>query len=280
MSNNNLESLVSDIQKLYEGADLNALRLHHLGKSVTEKMKENFSGYKEPRIPTLRLSNVGRPLRQLWFDFHNKKSEKLSPETKLKFQYGDILEEFILFLAEEAGYSVTDKQREVEVDGVLGHIDGLINGVLVDVKSASSFSWNKFASGGLREDDPFGYIGQLSGYSTALGGVDGAFLVVDKTLGKLCLDQYSGQYLAEYNVRKQIEKAKHVVAQDKPPEEYCYEDVPDGKSGNMKLAPGCSYCSHKWECREGLRGFAYSYGPAFLTKTIRTPNVPEIYKGQ
>ena len=53
----------------------------------------------------------------------------------------------------------------------------------------------------------------------------------------------------------------------------------EGKSGNEKLGFECSYCPYKAECWPGVRGFAYSYGPVFLTKVVRTPSVPEFKVG-
>ena len=46
----------------------------------------------------------------------------------------------------------------------------------------------------------------------------------------------------------------------------CYAAVPDGKSGNLKLAVGCVYCRHKGVCwsdanqGKGIRTFKYSNG--------------------
>jgi len=272
----NIDTLVQDVQKLFDGHEFNPVNVERMSNQITGDLIKRFSEYGADRAKTLRMSNIGQPFRKLWFQLKSgTPGEALSPETKLKFLYGNLLEELLLMLALEAGHDVVDTQREVEVDGVLGHIDAIIDGVLVDTKSASSFSWNKFNNGGLKYDDPFGYIGQLSGYSAALGGCDAAFFVVDKTLGKLCLDRYSGPDLAEYNVRKRIADAREVLSKDEPPAEYCYEDVPEGKSGNMKLSVGCSYCDHKFNCRPGLRVFNSYRGPIFLTQVAREPRMQE-----
>ena len=63
----------------------------------------------------------------------------------------------------------------------------------------------------------------------------------------------------------------------------CYADIPDGKSGNRKLAIGCVYCSHKQICwsdsnqGKGLRVFKYSKGNRFLTNIAKEPDVEEVY---
>lgn len=273
-----IDTLVPDIQELFNnGATLTQEALSVFEKAVSGNLGARFAEYSTVRKPTLRLSNIGKPLRQLWFDVASGlEPEPFGPDTKLKFLYGDVLEDLLILLAVEAGHTVTDLQKEVEVDGITGHIDCIIDGVLVDVKSASTYSFKKFEFRSIKEDDPFGYIGQLSGYSHALGNMDAAFLVVDKTLGHLCLCQFSKEELQEYDVIRRVAQVKHTVAQRVPPSEYCYDGIPDGKSGNVKLPIGCSYCGHKWNCRDGLRAFAYSNGPVYLTKVIREPNVPEI----
>ncbi len=40
-----------------------------------------------------------------------------------------------------AGHEVTDEQKEVELEGLKGHIDCKINGRVVDIKTASGFSF-------------------------------------------------------------------------------------------------------------------------------------------
>ncbi len=203
------------------------------------------------------------------------KGEPLQADAKLKFLYGDVLEDLLILLAIEAGHEVTDLQKEVEVDGIRGRIDCTIDGTLVDVKSASSFSFKKFESGDIRIDDPFGYIGQLAGYSFALGGIDGGFLVVDKTLGHIALCKFSKEELAEYNVRERIRLVRSVVSSpDLPP--CCCTPIDEGKSGNKKLPVQGSYCRYKRECYPELRTFLYSYGPVYLTEVQREPKVFEV----
>ena len=55
-----------------------------------------------------------------------------------------------------------------------------------------------------------------------------------------------------------------------------HEAVPDGKSGNMKLAAPCMYYDYRHECWKGLRTFLYASGPVYLTKVVSIPKVPEI----
>jgi hypothetical protein len=44
---------------------------------------------------------------------------------------------------------------------------------IIDIKTASNFAFNKFKKGTLADDDPFGYLAQLSGYEEAEGTSNG-----------------------------------------------------------------------------------------------------------
>jgi hypothetical protein len=237
----------------------------------------------EDRGPTLRLSQMGTPCkRKLWYNINQPNSSaSLPPSTLLKFKYGDIIEALILSLAKAAGHKVEGEQDTLYVEGIKGHRDAVIDGVTVDVKSASSYAFKKFESGGLRDDDPFGYISQLSSY--VLAGRDheveshptlGAFLAIDKQNGTICLDMYDlgpeiDQKVADFQYIKEM------VKQPNPPERT-FTDEPDGKSGNRKLCIQCSYCDYKSSCWPKLRTFLYSGKPRFLTEVAREPRVPEL----
>lgn len=277
----NIDTLVRDIYSLFDGEHTpHDPDLHvEFGKNLEELMHERFNTARGDG-KYLRMSNIGRPDRQIWMDINSKEpKEPLSPQTFVKFSYGDMIEQMMLLYAKMAGHTVTDEQKEIEVDGIKGHIDAIIDGVVVDVKSASSFSWQKFDSGALLEpgNDPFGYVAQLAGYVEALTpGCDGAFLAVDKTLGKITLLRVPADVLAQYRVRDRIAHIKQVVADTENVPDHCYAPVPDGKSGNMKLDTGCSYCGHKFSCWPDLKVYAYSTGPRFLTTVVREPKVANV----
>lgn len=275
----NLSTLIPDIYKLFdEGHECSEENVKALGEAIAKTVAARLLAYKEERKPTLRMSNIGKPDRQLWYEINAPEgSEPLNSEAKFKFLYGDLLEELILFLAVEAGHTVEDNQKEVSVEGVLGHIDAKIDGVVVDVKSTSDYAFKKFDQGTLAQDDPFGYIKQLSGYMEA-EDADGAFLAVNKVNGKLALLR-----LANKKKKDAAERIKHVrtILSSKTPPDRCYKVEDMGASGNKKLPIGCSYCPHKEKCwkdsnnGKGLRTFLYSTGPVFLTEVKKEPNVYE-----
>lgn len=286
MSQKLLKSVVPDIYKMLESVSQGKplpITEEALDKTMAS-MKEAIMHWATPRKRdtdfTLRMSNVGKPQRQLWFE---KRDEDVNSEidgpTQIKFLYGHILEEIVLMLVRMAGHEVTDEQKEVTVNGIVGHMDCKINGQVVDVKSASRFAFQKFKNGTLNSDDPFGYLGQLAGYEKAEGTDGGGFLVINKENGELCM--FEPDDLDKPNIDTTINTLRDNLKLDKPPE-LCYTPLPDGKKGNMRLPKGCSYCKYKHECHKdandgaGLRTFKYSTGYAYLTKVVAEPKVEEV----
>jgi hypothetical protein len=276
-----IDTLVKDIQRvLDEGATVSAEEAQAFGDSLARLMVERLS---EPRSSEryLRLSNLGQKCsRRLWLEVHYPEAvEKLSPSVRLKFLYGDLIEALLLFLARLAGHTVVGQQDEVDLHGVKGHRDAVIDGMIVDVKSASSRSFEKFRYGLRDEDDGFGYNRQLGGYLEA-GQTDvqvldkdrAAFLVADKTLGHITLDIHKKD---NTDYARLVEEKRGALAAPVLPSRG-YDDVPDGASGNRRLGIECSYCPVRKRCWPGLRTFAYSNGLRHLTVVKREPNVPEI----
>lgn len=269
---------------LQEGVDSIPQELtDKFSKGIGELVSRRLTKGVEKKGGYLRVSNMGTPCeKKLWYEVNaSEDKEELSADTLLKFLYGDLIEAFILFLAEVSGHKVEGTQGEVEIEGVIGHRDAVIDGTIVDVKSASSFSYKKFSEGRLADDDPFGYIPQLQGYLKD-GEKDpivtdkdrAAFLAVDKTLGHFCLDFHQKQ---DWDWKEVIEHKREVINLPEPPERG-FEPEPMGKAGNMKLGTFCSYCSFKQKCYPELRTFLYSTGPVFLTKVEREPDVFEVVR--
>lgn len=273
-----LDTLVSDIYSLFDPN-----KMHEPSEENLNDFAENMKNLLRRRLAsredvrdTLRFSALGKPDRQLWYMAKGYPSEEMAPKTYFKYLYGDVIEALLLFLAKESGHDVQAEQMEIEVDGVKGHIDAIIDGVVVDVKSASPFSYKKFKDHSLVEDDPFGYIQQISGYAGEITpGKGGAFLAADKVSGDITVMNVSSSIVDSHPAPPRIAHLKEVIAQNTPPPR-CFEPVPDGKSGNMKLDTQCSYCAFKTECWPGLRTFIYSTGPRYLTTVAKVPDVYEV----
>ena len=282
----NLDTLVEDIYGMLDGLShgkplsIDEEQLDTTLENIKQSILEWSNPSERNKTFTLRMSNIGRPLRQLWYDSRAGESEHVPKASdQIKFLYGHILEEIVLMLARAAGHNVTDQQKDAEVAGITGHMDAKIDGEVVDVKTASRFAFAKFQNGALFNDDPFGYLAQLSAYETSEGTSGGGFLVINKESGELCL--YRPVDLEKPNVPEKIESIKKALSVDEPPTR-CYNPVADGKSGNMKLPKNCVFCPYKFDCHadandfEGLRVFKYSSGPVYLTDVVNTPRVEEI----
>jgi hypothetical protein len=276
-----IDTLVDDIYALFTDPDteFDPANVEAFGQRLAKHIANRITEERGP--PTLRLSNLGIPCeRKLWYSINTPElSEPLPPEARMKFLFGDILEELLLFLAKEAGHTVEGEQDVLDLSGVVGHRDAIIDGRIVDCKSASTYSYRKFAEGRLRDDDPFGYITQLGSYLAASRSdhrvVDkdvASFLVIDKTLGHITLDTHQFE---DVNYNQVVEDKRAMLALPEPPPR-AYDDQEDGKSGNRTLCVQCSYCPFKKDCWPGMRTFLYSTGPKFLTKVDREPKVAEV----
>jgi len=284
------DTLVSDIyqmidtKEISDGVDVDKI-IDDFGENVKKILKNNITEHEFDRRK-LRMSNIGKQDRQLWYSYNGYKGEELMPHTRIKFLYGHLIEEMVLALAKLSGHQVTDEQKRAEVDGIKGSMDCKIDGVLTDVKSSSPYGFKKFKDGSLINDDPFGYVDQIKGYAHSEGETDVGWLVMDKTNGHLTYLKYdmadeSQWYWTKLNFFSIADRIKHIkkAVKSETPPKRCYEPVADGKSGNMKLGVGCSYCAYKHECwGDDLRTFIYANGPRFLVKTVNTPNVIEVDK--
>ena len=214
-----INTLVADIYSLFDLSNKSRVSkkeakkiTEELGRQVQEHVYEYL--YNEPiGKNNLRLSAIGKPDRQLWYDSKDKDKEKqFSAPTRIKFLYGHILESLLLAFAKLAGHSVSEEQKEVTVGNITGHQDCRIDGVLVDVKSASATSFKKFAYGTLTEDDPFGYIAQISAYAEANGDKEAAFFAIDKQKGNLALLKLHDMEMI--NAEDRIKHLKKVLQKD------------------------------------------------------------------
>ena len=274
-----ISTLVSDIYELLLKKDwFNDELAQEFEREVSTRLQEQFSQRGQPR---LRLSRLGPQCPcALWHSIHRPDlAEPIPPWAINKFSYGHILEAWALCLAKASGHRVEGEQDELIVDDVRGHRDCVIDGCIVDVKSCSSLSFQKFKEKTIDQSDSFGYLDQLDGYLE--GSVDDPLVIVkdrayilaiDKTLGHMVLYEHR---FRPGHIRRTIARYKDIVKLPKAPACTC-ETEPEGKAGNIKLGVKASYSPHKWDCFPRLRAFAYAKGPVYLSHVARIPEVPEI----
>lgn len=279
-----LDTLIPDIYSMLEqGTDVEQPHvkeaLDEVGGLVREAVEVILREGERKGASNLRLSAIGKPDRQIWYGVRGEEGESINGQTKIKFLMGHVLEALLICLTKAAGHTVEEAQDTVEVEGVLGHQDCVIDGVLTDIKSASSYGFKKFKEGTLSDDDPFGYIAQISAYATKNDRKEAAFFAIDKNSSELAILKVHDMEMI--NAPARVRHLKDVVASDTPPER-CYGDTADGTSGNRKLVIGCVFCAYKKKCwadangGAGLRAFKYSNGVRYLTQVAKTPNVEEV----
>ena len=213
-----IDSLIEDVYSVftdgYEKTEENDKAIDAFGENLKELLRSRLTPRKSGDF-YLRLSAIGKPSRQLWYDKQGHKKEVMTGDKLLKFLYGDIIEEILLTIAKLSGHSVTHEQQKVKVAGITGHMDAVIDGHVVDVKSASPFAFKKFVNGSLPLDDPFGYLQQISAYSDGVPDNEGvAFWAMNKVDGALTLYQPSEDVLP--NTQERVDELHEQLALDEP----------------------------------------------------------------
>lgn len=229
----------------------------------------------------LRMSKLGPQCpRALWYSVHMPHlAEPLQPWTELMFAYGHMVEALGLTLAKASGHEVVGEQDELNLAGITGHRDCVIDGCVVDVKSCGRYGFEKFKTGSIRSDDLFGYLDQLSGYVVASAEDPlvrvkdrGYILAIEKQLGHMVL--YEHRVDAD-RIKRRAREYQEIVGLPSPPRCQCGTET-HGEGGNIKLDVRASYNVYKHCCFPGLRKFIYSSGPVWLTHVAKLPNVPEV----
>jgi len=213
-----------------------------------------------PRDPTFRVraSNVGRNLCVLQKGKEGAASEPMAYNHILRMLLGDSLEAILRLLLTTAGTNVTsdgDKvQLEVSGSTIKGESDIDINGKVYDIKSCSPFAFqNKWSKGyaGLKEDDSFGYIGQLYLYADAQKKEPGGWIVVDKSSGEIQVVEVDDNPAEADDIRKDREYKVKALNSDEPfrrgfePQEEFFRRK---ATGDMVLHKNCGFCNYKASC--------------------------------
>jgi len=234
--------------------------IKQIGQDVMDAVQRQFGGGNKRGEFRLRMSNIGRPTCQLWFEKNQPEKALPLPTTfVMNMMLGDIVEAVFKGLLTEAGVEYEDaEQVTLKVDddtSINGTYDIVIDGAVDDVKSASNWSYqNKFESyDKLAAHDSFGYVGQLAGYAKASGKRAGGWWVVNKANGQFKYVPATG-----LDVDKEMTQIKQTVQTIKDNEfKRCFEPVPEkfrGKeTGNTVLNDNCTFCSYRFACWPGLK---------------------------
>jgi hypothetical protein len=240
-------------------SSMSAKTIAGIKKDIGEALKRQFGSRTKRRKFQLRMSNVGRPTCQLWFEKNQpEKSHPLPTTFVMNMMLGDIVEAVFKGLMREAKVKFDDSDKvflNIGNQKVSGTYDLVLNDAVDDIKSASDWSYrNKFESfDTVSADDAFGYVGQLAGYAKAVGKKAGGWWVVNKANG-------SFKYVPADNIDVDKEVAKleeNVKKVESNKFERCYDSEEEtfrGKpTGNRVLSKTCSFCRYKHACWETLQ---------------------------
>ena len=230
----------------------------------------------------LRMSNIGKPKCQLWFEKNNPEDKlPLPPHFLMNMILGDIVEAVFKGLLRAAGAEFKDNDNVTlklpNGQEIKGEYDMEMDGKIDDVKSASPWSYkNKFASfDALAQGDSFGYIPQLVGYATAAGKDVGGWWVVNKGTGEF--KYVDASEVDKEAVLKQIQDLVDYIDNDEP-FERCFEPVPETfyrkPTGNLVLPGACKFCDFKHKCHPTMQTL-----PSRSSKAANPPDVDYIFIG-
>ena len=251
-----------------------------IGEDIVDALKRQFGGGTKRGKFGLRMSNIGKPSCQLWFQKNQpKKAAPLPSNFVMNMMLGDVVEAIFKGLLTEAKVTFGDSEKvELEIPEenikIKGTYDISINGAVDDIKSASDWSYrNKFKSfATVKEHDSFGYVGQLAGYALASGLKPGGWWVVNKANGSFKYISADGidMMREKYNIDKTVK--------DVNSEELirCFDPIDEifnGKAtGNKILGNECSWCSYKHACWPTLQEL-----PALKSRAKEPKIVPYVH---
>jgi hypothetical protein len=231
--------------------------IEQVATDIKDALNRQFNTKREDKF-RLRMSNIGRPSCQLWFEKNRPETALPKPTTfVMNMMIGDIVEAVFKAVLREANVKFEDTDTvTLELDEntkISGSYDLVMNEAVDDIKSASDWSYKyKFDSyESLHSGDSFGYVGQLAGYAKALGKKAGGWWVLNKANG---LFKY---VRAHIDMDKELDKIKkNIKATESKELVRCFEPEPEtfrGKeTGNIVLNKNCTFCSYRNTCWENL----------------------------
>ena len=208
----------------------------------------------------MRMSNLGKPKCQLWYEKNDPKDKTpFPPHFLMNMILGDIVEAVFKGVMRSAGIDFKDNDKVTlklpHGQDINGEYDMELDGKIDDVKSASPWAYqNKFASfDALENEDSFGYIPQLVGYAEGAGKGIGGWWVINKATGEF--KYVSASEVDKQSVLDDIQDTVDYIDQDQP-FERCFEPIEETfykkKTGFKKLRTVCVFCAFKHKCWPNL----------------------------
>ena len=248
---------LEDVRKAKRG--MSSATIARIVRDVQEAVEKQFN--QSERKFTMRMSNIGRPYCQLWFD-KNKPEEGIDMPANflMNMMIGDIVEAVFKGVLTEAGVDFSDGFKSTLTAGkhkIDGTHDLIMDKRVDDIKSASPWSYNnKFKDyATLKAHDSFGYIGQLAGYSKALGVEPGGWWVVNKGTGEFKYVSAWDMTVDRQDILDEVEEKADKLESNTF--KRCFEPVEETfrkkPTGNKVLGEECGWCKYRYKCWPSLQ---------------------------
>ena len=254
---------------------LSDANINKIAEDIKEALHRQFGSQNNRKEFRLRMSNIGRPTCQLWFEKnHPEKALPFPNNFVMNMMLGDIVEAVFKGLLRQAGVAYEDSKKvsmELKIDKKIeGTYDIVMDDAVDDIKSASDWSYkNKFESfDTLASEDTFGYVGQLAGYAQATNKRAGGWWVINKANGNFKYVPADG-----LDLTKEIDKlSSNLDTVESNEFKRCFEPVEEtfrGKpTGNKVLTKTCSFCRYKHACWENLQEIPSLVSQAKIPKIV------------
>ena len=255
--------------------------IEQVATDIKDALNRQFNTKREDKF-RLRMSNIGRPSCQLWFEKNRPETALPKPTTfVMNMMIGDIVEAVFKAVLREANVKFEDTDNvTLELDEntkISGSYDLVMNDSVDDIKSASDWSYKyKFDSyESLHSGDSFGYVGQLAGYAKALGKKAGGWWVLNKANG---LFKY---VRAHIDMDKELDKIKkNIKATESKELVRCFEPEPETfrskPTGNMVLNKNCTFCDFRQHCWSTLQELPAQKSLAKEPKMVQYISLAEV----
>lgn len=177
---------------------------------MTRLMFDSQFGLPREEDNVLRLSAIGKCLRQLSYKSIGAPAngKKMDSRSYITFYMGNATETAIIGLISLAGLKVVstgDNQAIVEIKGIQGHPDGIVevDGIryLLEVKSMTSYGFADFEKGVIDES----YKYQINSYMAALGLDKCIVVALNKEAGVLGERVYEIDHTIVADIKRRID---------------------------------------------------------------------------
>ncbi|ABQ12463.1 Cas4-domain exonuclease [Phormidium phage Pf-WMP3] len=209
-NNNELELEVTSSD--YD-AYTSAVRDSYRRQFVNERQQEN----------RLRVSSLGKyaVVQALQcFGVHEDRGNIRGAQADM-FHVGDITEARLIALMKAYGLQVTHEQHEVTWYGVLGHMDCVVDGMVIDVKAVNDGNFKRY-----QKKLSLTYLTQIGVYADALHYANCGVLLYNRNTCELALSVPDHD-----DIKEALERAEHIAtsvkALDSVSDIWNYFDTPD-----------------------------------------------------